>query len=176
MSAYISLPQVTGGHLAQVTGGKGGVGEWGGVYGCEQRSVFRSYSYLTLRFWSYLHQFCFNISQHRCTLLGRLMPSDLDPFVVAVAAAQFPPFYNSTKLLNEYGPWSAVKRRVSENASCPVVVSRMASATAESLLLMAVLNCISDAYKLAFWRESSLVISFRVSLSLENVRSCVIFA
>jgi hypothetical protein len=104
------------------------------------------------------------------------MPSDLDPFVVAVAAAHFPPFYNSTKLLNEYGPWSAVKRRVSENASCSVVVSRMASATAESLLLMAVLNCTSDAYKLAFWRESSLVISFRVNFSLENVRSCVVFA
>ncbi|MFN9979696.1 MAG: hypothetical protein ACK53Y_07275, partial [bacterium] len=96
-----------------------------------------SHSHLTLRFW----QFCFNISQQRCTLLDRLMPSDLDPFVVAVAAAHFPPFYNSTKLLNEYGPWSAVKRRVSENASCSVVVSRMASATAESLLLMAVLNC-----------------------------------
>ena len=135
-----------------------------------------SYSHLTLRFWLYLYQFCFNISQHRCTLLGRLMPSDLDPFVVAVATAQFPHFYNSTKLLNEYGPWSAVKRRVSENASCSVVVSRMASATAESLLLMAVLNCTSDAYKLAFWRESSLVISFRVNFSLENVRSCVVFA
>jgi hypothetical protein len=50
MSAYISLPQVTGGHLAQVTGR------------AECRFVssgqfFRSYSYLTLRFWFYPYQF-----------------------------------------------------------------------------------------------------------------------
>ena len=110
------------------------------------------------------------------SFLGLLTQSNLDSFAVAVAIVQFPQFYNSTKLLNEYGPWSVVKRRVSENVSCSEVVLRMASATAESLLLMAVLNCMSDAYKLAFWRESSLVISFRVSLSLENVRSCVVFA
>jgi len=176
MSAYISLPQVTGGHPTQVTGEKRGRGGYVECMSVSSGQFSCSYSHLTLRFWLYLYQFCFNISQQRCTLLGRLMPSDLDPFVVAVATVQFPPFYNSIKLLNEYGPWSAVKRRVSENASCSVVVSRMASATAESLLLMAVLNCISDAYKLAFWHESSLVISFRVSLSLENVRSCVIFA
>ena len=165
LSLYIP-PQVTGGHLTQVTG-----------YVCEQRSLFRSYSYLTLRFWFYLYQFCFDVSQQCCIpFLGLLTQSNLDPFAVAVAIVQFLQFYNSTKLLNEYGPWSAVKRRVSENVSCSEVVLKMASATAESLLLMAVLNCIRDAYKLAFWRESSLAISFRVSLSLENVRSCVIFA
>ncbi len=132
---------------------------------------FRSYSYLTLRSWFYLYQFCFNISQQCCILLGLLIQSDLDPFVVAVATVQFLQFYNSTKLLNEYGPWSAVKRRVSENASCSEVVLRMASATAESLLLIAVLNCISDAYKLDFLRESSLIISVWVSFSLEKAKS-----
>jgi hypothetical protein len=117
------------------------------------------------------------VSQQCCIpFLGLLTQSNLDPFAVAVAIVQFLQFYNSTKLLNQYGPWSAVKRRVSENVSCSEVVLKMASATAESLLLMAVLNCMSDAYKLAFWLESSLVISFRVSLSLENVRSCVVFA
>ena len=97
------------------------------------------------------------------SFLGLLTQSNLDSFAVAVAIVQFPQFYNSTKLLNKYGPWSAVKRRVSENVSCSEVVLRTASATAESLLLIAVLNCMSDAYKLAFWRESSLVISFRVN-------------
>jgi hypothetical protein len=137
---------------------------------------FRSYSYLTFRFWFYLYQFGFNISQQCCILSGLLVQSMLDTFAVAVAADQFLQSYNSTKLLNEYGPWSAVKRRVSENASCSKVTLRMAAATAGILSSIAVLNCISDAYKQAFWRESSLVISFRVSLSLENVRSCVIFS
>jgi hypothetical protein len=100
----------------------------------------------------------------------------LEASVVAAVAAWVLSLYNSTKLLNEYRPWSVVKRRVSENASCPEVMLGMASTTAEILLSMAVLNCISEAYKLAFWREFSLIISFRVSLSLENVRSCVVFA
>ncbi len=155
-------------------GGKGGEG--GECMFVSSGQFFRSYSYLTLRFWFYLYQFCFSTPQQCCILLGLLIQSNLDPFTVAVATVQFLQFYKSTKLLNEYGPWSAVKRRVSENASCSEVVLRMASATAESLLLIAVLNCVSDEYKLAFWRESSLVISFRVSLSLENVRSCVVFA
>ncbi len=110
------------------------------------------------------------------SFLGLLTQSNFDPFAVAVAIVQFLQFYSSTKLLNEYGPWSVVKKRVSENVSCSEVALRMALATAESLSLIAVLNCMSDAYRLAFWRESSLVISFLVSLSLENVGSCVVFA
>ncbi len=135
-----------------------------------------SHSYLTLWFLAWSCQCYAGVSQQRCILSGRLNQLDFDPFAVAVAIVQFLQVYNGTKLLNEYGPWSVVKRRVSENASCSKVVLRMASTTAEILLLIAVLNCISDAYKLAFWRGSSLVISFRVSLSLENVRSCVVFA
>ncbi len=137
---------------------------------------FRSYSYLTFRFLFCLYQLGFNISQQRCVLSGLLVQSMLETSTVTVATAWFLQFYNSTRLLDEYGPWSVVKRRVSENASCSKVVLRTASTTAEILLSIAVLNCISDVYKLAFWRESSLVISFRVSLSLENVRSCVMLA
>jgi hypothetical protein len=137
---------------------------------------FRSYSYLTFRFWFGLYQLGFNISQQCCILSGLLVQSMLGTFAVAVAAARFLKFYNSTELLNEYGPRSAVKRRVSENVSCPKVMLRIAAATAEILLSIAVLNCISDAYRLAFWRGFSLVISFRVKLSLENVRSRVLFA
>ncbi len=136
----------------------------------------RSYSHLTFKFWFYLYQFGFNISQQCCILSGLLVQPIVDTLAVAVATARFLQFYSSTKLLNEYGPWSVVKRRVSENASCSKVVLRMASTTAEILLSIAALNCISDAYKLAFWRESSFVISFRVSLSFENVRSSVTFA
>ena len=124
----------------------------------------------------FVYQFGFCISQQRCIPLGLLVQSILDAFAVAVAAVDFLQFYSSTKLLNEYGPWSAVNRRVSENALCSEVVLKMASATAESLSLIAVLNCISDAYKLAFWRGSSFVISLRVSLSLETVRFRVVFA
>jgi hypothetical protein len=75
----------------------------------------------------------------------------LDASAVANSIAQLLQLYTSTKLLNAYGPWSVVKRRVSENASCSRVMLRMASTTAEILLLIADLNCISDAYKLAFW-------------------------
>jgi hypothetical protein len=55
MSAYISLPQVTGGHLAQVTGGGGERG--GECMFVSSGQFFRSYSYLTLRFWFYPYQF-----------------------------------------------------------------------------------------------------------------------
>jgi hypothetical protein len=158
-----------------------GPGVWGGGMGgegyvCEQRSIFRSCSYLTFGLRSYLYQLGFGISQQCCILPGLPVQSTPDAFAGAVSAARFRQFYNSTKLLNEYGPWSAVKRRVSENASCSRVMLRMAAATAEILWSMASLNCASDAYRLAFWRESSLVISFRVSLSLENARSRVTFA
>jgi hypothetical protein len=73
--------------------------------------------------------------------------------------------------MKEYGLWSAVKSRVSGNASCSEVMFRMALAKADNRLLIEILNCISEAYKLAFLRESSLIISVWVSLSLENARS-----
>jgi hypothetical protein len=44
----------------------------------------------------------------------------------------------------------------------------MALAKADSLLLMEILNCISEAYRLALLRESSFIISDWVSFSLEN--------
>jgi hypothetical protein len=46
----------------------------------------------------------------------------LDASVVANSIAPLLQLYTSTKLLNAYGPWSVVKRRVSENASCSRVV------------------------------------------------------
>ena len=80
MSAYIPLPQVTGGHLAQVTGGGGG--GMGGVYVCEQRSVFPLL--LIPHLWSLVLSmpifiFYFNISQQCCILLGLLIQSQVDP-------------------------------------------------------------------------------------------------
>ncbi len=78
----------------------------------------------------------------------------LGPSTVAVSMAQLSQPYTSTKLLNAYGPWSVVKRRVSENALCSKVILRMASTTAEILISIADLNCISDAYKLAVQFES----------------------
>ena len=75
----------------------------------------------------------------------------LGPSTVAVSMTQLSQPYTSTKLLNAYGPWSVVKRRVSENALCSKVMLRIASTTAEILISIADLNCISDAYKLAFW-------------------------
>ncbi len=70
---------------------------------------------------------------------------------VADLMAQISQPYTSTKLLNAYGPWSVVKRRVSENALCSKEMLRMASTTAEILISIADLNCMSDAYRLAFW-------------------------
>ncbi len=75
--------------------------------------------------------------------------------------------------MKEYGLWSAEKIRVSKNISCSEVAFRMALAKADSRFSIEILNCISDAYKLAFLRESSLIISVWVSLSLGNARSWV---
>ncbi len=81
----------------------------------------------------------------------------------------------STKLLKEYGLWSAVKSRVSGNSSCSEVVFRMALARADRRLFTEILNCMSEAYKIDFLRDSSLMISVWVSFSLEKARSWVVF-
>ncbi len=74
--------------------------------------------------------------------------------------------------MKEYGLWSAVKSRVSGNVSCSEVAFR--NGKADSRLSIEILNCISEAYKLAFLRESSLIILVWVSLSLGNARSWVV--
>jgi hypothetical protein len=104
VSAYISLPQVTGGHLAQLTGGGGGVGEWGGCMFVSSGPFSAPTHTSPLGFGFYTYQFGFGISQQRCIPLGLLVPSILDAFAVAVAAVEFLQIYSSTKLLNEYGP------------------------------------------------------------------------
>ncbi len=65
-------------------------GDWGkrggGGMFVSSGQFFRSYSYLTLKFWFYLYQFYLDISQQCCILFGRLTQLNLDPFAVAVAA------------------------------------------------------------------------------------------